>query len=179
GLFPYDVSKSCADLLCRSFAHTYDLPVSTTRSANIYGPADINLSRVIPGTIVSLLKDESPIIRSDGTPIREFIHVDDVVAGYLAVAENIDMTRGEAFNLGTNEPIGILDLVNKIIRLSGRENQIEPTVMLSRKIDREIDAQYLSAEKIEATLGWKPSINMDEGLTATIDWYSDHITVFT
>src|SRR5262249_1945203 len=114
GTYPYDVSKSCTDLLSRSYAMTYGLPVVITRSANIYGPADLNLSRIIPGTIVSVLKNESPVIRSDGTPLREFVYVDDVASAYLLLAENIDKGKGEAFNIGTNEPVQILELTNLI-----------------------------------------------------------------
>ena len=178
GVFPYDVSKSCSDMLSRSFAHTYELPVSVTRSANIYGPADVNLSRVVPGTIVSVLRNESPIIRSDGTPVREFIHIDDVVGGYLAVAESIEKTKGEAFNFGTNEPLRILDLVTRIIRLAGREGAVEPTIMLDSKIEREIDEQYLSGEKIASVLGWHPEITLETGLKDSIDWYARHIDRF-
>lgn len=177
-VFPYDVSKSCADMLSRSFALTYDLPVSVIRSANIYGPGDVNLSRVIPGTIVSVLKNESPIIRSDGTPIREFIHIDDVCSGYLTVAENIAGTRGEAFNFGTNEPVQILALVDQIITLAGREGEIEPTVMLSSKIEHEIDAQYLSGERMDRELGWKPALSLQTGLKKTFDWYAENFFNF-
>jgi len=153
GLFPYDASKACADIIARSFAHTYKTPVAVSRFANIYGPGDVNLSRIIPGTIVSVLRDEAPIIRSDGTPIREFVYVDDVARGYLLLAEKIDDVTGEAFNFGAGEPVQMLDLVNRIIKLAGKEGQIEPRVMLQRKIEREIDAQYLSADKAEARLG--------------------------
>lgn len=174
GRFPYDVSKTCTDLLSQSFAHSYDLPVAITRSANIYGAADLNLSRIIPGTIISVLKNEHPIIRSDGTPIREFIHVDDIVCGYLLLAENIDEAKGEAFNFGTNEPIQMLELVEKIVKLMGKENELPPRIMLKTKIEREIDAQYLSAEKISRQFGWKANVSLDEGLKRTIEWYQNH-----
>jgi CDP-glucose 4,6-dehydratase len=175
GRFPYDVSKTCTDLLSQSFAHSYDLPVSITRSANIYGAADLNLSRIIPGTIISVLKDEHPIIRSDGTPIREFIHVDDIAGGYLLLAENIEQTKGEAFNFGTNEPIQMLELVEKIVKLMGKENELPPRIMLKTKIEREIDAQYLSADKISEKFGWRAKIDLDEGLRQTIEWYRNHL----
>jgi len=171
GLFPYDASKACADIIARSFAHTYRTPVAVSRFANIYGPGDMNMSRIIPGAIISVLRDEAPIIRSDGTPIREFVYVDDVARGYLLLAEKIDEVTGEAFNFGAGEPVRILDLVNRIIRLAGKEGQIEPRVMLERKIEREIDAQYLSAEKAEARLGWRAEIDLDEGLKRAIEWY--------
>lgn len=179
GRFPYDVSKTCTDLISQSFAHTYNLPVTISRSANIYGGGDLNLSRIIPGTILSILKNEHPIIRSDGTPIREFIHVDDVARGYLLLAEKIDEAKGEAFNFGTNEPVQMLELVEKILKLMGKERELPPTIMLKTKIEREIDAQYLSGDKFFNRLGWKAEINLDEGLQQTIDWYRQNITQIT
>ncbi len=176
GVFPYDVSKTCTDLISISFAKTYDLPIAVVRSANIYGPADLNLSRIIPGTIVSVLANQRPIIRSDGTPIREFIHVNDVIDGYLTIAENIAACKGEAFNFGTNEPVQIGELVSKMIALIGPDGNCTPEVLLSSKIAREIDAQYLSGEKMLNVLKWKPSISLDEGLAETIEWYRSHIT---
>jgi CDP-glucose 4,6-dehydratase len=170
-VFPYDVSKACTDLLSVSFAKTYDLPVAISRSANIYGRADLNLSRIIPGTILSVLKDESPVIRSDGTPVREFIHVDDVADAYLLLAENIDRAIGEAFNFGTDAPVQILQLVETIIDLCGKKDSVKPNVLLDRKIDHEIDTQYLSGEKMKEVFGWAPKISLTEGLKDTIEWY--------
>jgi CDP-glucose 4,6-dehydratase len=175
GLFPYDASKACTDIIARSYAHTYRTPVVVSRFANIYGPGDMNLSRIIPGAIVSALRNEAPIIRSDGTPIREFIYVDDVARGYLLLAEKIDKVIGEAFNFGAGEAIQMLDLVKRIIRLAGKEGRVEPRVTLQRKIEREIDVQYLSAEKAEARLGWRAEIDLDEGLKRTIEWYRAHL----
>lgn len=175
GTFPYDASKACADIVVRSYAATYGLPVAVSRSANIYGPADLNLSRIIPGTIVSALRGERPIVRSDGTPVREFIHVADVAEAYMLLAEHIEQTRGDAFNFGTNAPVRIIDLVSKIINLCGRAGELEPDVKLTGKIDNEIDAQYLSGEKIRERLGWRPAIDLDEGLAETIKWYRDAI----
>jgi len=172
GLFPYDVSKSCTDLISQSFAHSYDLPVAITRSANIYGPGDMNLSRIIPGTIMSVLQNERPIIRSDGTPVRDFIFADDIAEAYLLLAENISEAKGEAFNFGSGEPVQMLELVTKIVRLMGKEAELEPIVMLKTKIEREIDAQYLASEKIFKKFGWKPSTDLETGLKKTIDWYS-------
>jgi len=178
GIFPYDVSKSCTDLIARSYALTYDMPVAVTRSANIYGPGDVNLSRVIPGTIISVLKGERPIIRSDGTPIREFIYVDDVADGYLTVAANIGLTKGEQFNFGSDEPVQILDLVNRIIAAAGRSGDLTPDILLSTKIEREIDAQYLSGDKMRAKLGWSPQTSLDSGLEKTIAWYRENSHIF-
>jgi CDP-glucose 4,6-dehydratase len=175
GLFPYDASKVCTDVLARSYAHSYGLPVAVTRFANIYGPGDMNLSRIIPGTILSVLRNEAPIIRSDGTPLREFVYVDDVARGYLTLAEQIETARGEAFNFGAGEPVQMLALVNRIIALAGQEGRLTPNVLLKQKIEREIDAQYLSAEKAETRLGWCAEIGLDEGLLRTIDWYRQHL----
>jgi len=174
GLFPYDASKACADILARCYAHAYGLPVAVTRFANVYGPGDLNLSRVIPGAIVAVLRGEAPVIRSDGTPVREFVYVDDVARGYLRLAEQIEEARGEAFNFGTGEPAQMLDLVRRIIRLAGKEG-LEPRVMLQGKIAGEIDAQYLSAEKVREAVGWRAEVGLDEGLRRTIEWYRAHL----
>ncbi len=176
GRFPYDVSKTCTDLISQSFAHSYDLPVSVTRSANIYGEGDLNLSRIIPGTIISILNGERPIIRSDGTPIREFIHVDDIAAGYLLLAEKIEDAKGQAFNFGTNEPVQMIELVNKILHLMDKSDELPPQIMLKTKIEREIDAQYLSAAKVEQKFGWQAEVSLDAGLKRTIDWYQKHLS---
>lgn len=178
GVFPYDVSKSCTDLIARSYAMTYKMPVAVTRSANIYGPGDLNLSRIVPGTIVSILRGERPIIRSDGTPIREFIHVDDVVDGYLTVAANMDKAAGQAYNFGSDEPVKILDLVNQLLVAAGRQGDLEPDILLATKIEREIDAQYLSGAKIADQLAWKPAIGLETGLKTSFDWYRDHLSLF-
>ena len=168
-VYPYDVSKACTDLISQSFAHTFGLPVAVTRSANIYGPADINLSRIIPGTILSVMKGERPIIRSDGTPVRDFIFTEDIVGGYLLLAENIEAACGEAFNFGSGSPVSMLDLMNTIVRLM--DSDLVPAVLLKTKIENEIDAQYLSSEKVKARFGWVPKVSLDKGLARTIDWY--------
>jgi CDP-glucose 4,6-dehydratase len=172
--FPYDVSKACTDLLAQSFAHTFGLPVAITRSANIYGPADANLSRIVPGTILSVLKGDRPIIRSDGTPVRDFIFTDDIVAGYLLLAENIDEARGEAYNFGSGEPVNMLKLVSSIVRLMGKEKELIPDILLTSKIENEIDAQYLASSKVEGQFGWSPRVSLNVGLKRTIDWYKSH-----
>ncbi|MGH9841158.1 MAG: NAD-dependent epimerase/dehydratase family protein [Blastocatellia bacterium] len=177
GLFPYDASKACTDILARSFAHTYKMQVAVSRFANIYGPGDMNLSRIIPGTILSVLRDEAPIIRSDGTPVREFVYVDDVARGYLLLAEKIEDVAGEAFNFGAGNPVQMLDLVRRIIRLAGKA--LEPRVMLQQKIEHEIDAQYLSADKAAARLGWRAEIGLDEGLRRSIEWYRANSAMIT
>jgi CDP-glucose 4,6-dehydratase len=174
--YPYDVSKTCTDLISQSFAKTFGLPVSITRSANIYGPGDLNLSRIIPGTIVSVLRNEPPIIRSDGTPVREFIHVEDVARGYMILAEKIELSAGKAYNFGSNEPVQMLDLVNRIIKASGNEGRLEPVIMLKDKIEREIDAQYLSAERMNVEMDWRAETGLDDGLASTIEWYRTNLS---
>jgi CDP-glucose 4,6-dehydratase len=173
GLFPYDASKACTDILARSYAHSFNTPVVVSRFANIYGPGDMNLSRVIPGTIIAVLRGQSPVIRSDGTPVREFVYVEDVADGYLLLAEKIEAVSGEAFNFGAGERITMLELVERIIRLSGKN--LKPNVLLQRKIEREIDAQYLSSEKVEKRLGWQAKVGLDEGLRLTMEWYREHL----
>lgn len=177
GLFPYDASKACTDILARSYAHSFKTPVVVSRFANIYGPGDLNLSRVIPGTIVSVLRNQPPIIRSDGTPIREFVYVEDVARGYLLLAEKIDKVSGEAFNFGAGEPIAMLKLVEKIIEHSGKD--LKPKVLLQSKIEQEIDAQYLSSAKVERRLGWRAEVGLDEGLRLTMEWYREHLQELT
>ncbi len=170
-VFPYDVSKACTDLISLSYAKTFGLPVAITRSANIYGPADSNLSRIIPGTILSVLKNERPIIRSDGSPVRDFIYTDDIVAGYLLLAEKIEKAAGEAYNFGSGQPISMLGLVGKIVALMGRTGDLSPEILLNSKIANEIDAQYLASAKVNETFGWSPLVDLDAGLLKTIDWY--------
>lgn len=177
-VFPYDVSKACTDMISASFAKTYDLPVAVSRSANIYGPADMNLSRIIPGTIISVLKGEDPIVRSDGTPVREFIYVDDVANGYLALAEHIQSTKGGAFNFGTNAPVTIIDLVKEVIAACGASDSVKPNVLLQSKIEHEIDAQYLSGAKMNSATGWKANISLSEGLERTVNWYREQIELW-
>ena len=170
-VFPYDVSKACTDLITLSYAQTFGVPAAVTRSANIYGPADSNLSRIVPGTILSVLRGERPIIRSDGTPVRDFIYTTDIVAGYLLLAENIESAAGEAFNFGSGEPVSMLDLVNSIVRLMGSEGDLTPDILLKTKIKNEIDAQYLASEKVRTKFGWRPEVDLESGLQKTIDWF--------
>ena len=151
-----------------------DLPVTVARAANIYGPGDINLSRIIPGTILSVLKGEDPIVRSDGTPVREYIHVSDVVTGYLRLLEEIDATRGEAYNIGSGDHFDVLSLVGKIIEACGASGRSKPVVMLQKKIEREIDQQYLSSEKMHQATGWRAENRLEDGLTGTIAWYREN-----
>ena len=177
-IYPYDASKSCLDILSRTYAKTYGLPIGVTRCCNIYGGGDINFTRIIPGTIKSVLLGKSPVIRSDGTPIRDFIYVDDAVEAYLTIAENLNREeiKGEAFNFGSNSPISVLDSVKKIIKISGKK--LEPEILGKSNPKGEIDRQYLSSKKAEKLLGWKPKVNLEEGLKRTIKWYQDFFNHF-
>lgn len=174
GEYPYDVSKSCADLIARSYAHTYDLPVSVTRCANLFGGGDLNWNRIVPGTIRSALRNESPIIRSDGTMRRDYIYIKDVVRGYLIVAENMerDDVRGQAFNFGNDDPISVVRMVNTIVGLSGHEG-LESTILNEAK--GEIQDQYLCSEKADEVLDWKPQYTLESGLAETMVWYKDFL----
>jgi CDP-glucose 4,6-dehydratase len=168
--YPYDVSKACSDLLAISYFHTYGLPVAITRCGNFYGGGDLNFNRIVPGTIRSLCFDESPVIRSDGTYVRDYIYIEDAVDAYLTLARMLDHeeVRGEAFNFGTEQPIRVSDLVNKIIKLSGK-NHLKPTILGSGK--NEIIEQYLSSAKAKRMLGWESRYPLEEGLQKTYHWY--------
>ena len=171
-VYPYDASKACADILARSYAHTFGLPLAVTRMANIYGGADSNDSRIVPGTILALLAGRSPEIRSDGTPMRDYMYVDDAVAAFLTLAAKVQSPgiAGEAFNFGTNAPVTVLDLVELIAECSGRD--IEPTILASTKLHGEIDRQYLDSTKAQRLLGWKPRTSLREGIAKTFAWYA-------
>jgi CDP-glucose 4,6-dehydratase len=172
GTYPYDASKACADLLTRSYAVTYGLPVAITRMANIFGGGDFNLSRIVPGTIVSVLRGEDPVIRSDGTPIRDYMYVEDAVSAYLALGARLPdkAVAGEAFNFGTNDPIDVLTLTNRIIAAIG-DDTVRPKIMSPTKIHGEIDRQFLDSSKAERELSWQAETSLDDGLLCTIEWY--------
>lgn len=172
--FPYDVSKACADLIAQSYAHGFGLPVTITRSANIYGPADLHTSRIIPGTIIAALRGERPVIRSDGSPLRDFVYVDDVAAGYLLLAERIELSMGRAFNLGSGAPVSMRDLVTQILRLCDASATLTPHVLAAAPLPGEIQAQYLSAAEMHRQFGWSARTSLDAGLTETIAWYAQH-----
>lgn len=164
---PYEVSKSCTDLLALSYAKTYDLPVSVTRFGNIYGSGDLNFNRIIPGAIRAGLLDETLDIRSDGKMVREYLFVDDVARGYLMLAENIAKTKGEAFNFGSGERLKVLDVVEKVGNVMGK--QIKTKIL--NMPNNEIPEQYLSSEKVEKLLGWKAEFSIEKGLDAAVPWY--------
>jgi len=172
GTHPYDVSKSCADLLAYAYFNTYKLPVCITRCGNFYGGGDINFNRIIPGTIRSVLYNERPVIRSDGSYIRDYIYVKDAVSAYLLLAEKMEdeIVLGEAFNFSNEIQITVLDLTRKILSLTGRED-LEPVI--ENRAEKEIKHQYLSAEKARKKLSWQPLYTLEQGLQETIAWYRE------
>lgn len=174
---PYEASKACCDILVRSYAQTYDLPVAVTRCANTYGGGDMNFSRIIPDAIRSVLQNKSPVIRSDGTLIRDYIYIEDIVNAYLTLAEKLDdrKNRGQAFNFGTGIPISVLNLVKMIIDISGKST-IKPLIKGKGKLKGELDAQYLSSKKAKKMLAWSIRVSLEDGLTRTIDWYRQYFT---
>ncbi len=172
GNHPYDVSKSCADLLSSTYFHTYGLPVAITRCGNIYGPGDFNFSRIIPDTLKSIIKNKTLIIRSDGKFTRDYIYVEDIIGGYLLLAENLQKLNlfGEAFNFSDENPISVLELVRKIYQLSHKK----PNYKILNQAKYEIKCQYLSSQKARKILNWKPKYSLEEGLKKTINWYRDY-----
>jgi CDP-glucose 4,6-dehydratase len=173
--FPYDVSKAATDLIARSYWHTYGLAVATTRFANIYGGGDRNPSRLIPEAIAAALAGRPPVIRSDGTPERDFLHVEDAVTAYLAIAAALPgPAAGEAFNAGGDEPHPVGEVVRLVCRLAGTD--VAPDIRGVGTPDGEIDRQYVDSAKLRALTGWSPQIGLEEGLRRTIDWYRRHGT---
>jgi CDP-glucose 4,6-dehydratase len=169
GLYPYDASKACADILTQSYYNTYQLPIAITRLANTYGGGDLNFTRIIPDTIRAILKNKEPIIRSDGTPVRDYMYAKDAAEGYLVLGENINKVKGQAFNFGNNSPINVLDLVKEILKAA--DSNLKPVIKGKGKSKGEIDKQYLDSTKAEKVLGWKPKYALNQGLKETIEWY--------
>ena len=174
GRYPYEVSKTCADLIAQAYQETYGLPVGIARCGNIYGGGDLNWSRIVPGTIRTLLEGGRPIVRSDGSPVRDYVYIKDVVNGYVALAEALDRTdvQGEAFNFGNETPVTVLELVAEIQRLLDCVD-LEPRILATG--DSEIHSQYLSAQKAREVLDWHPVWDRQSGLTETIAWYRDFL----
>jgi CDP-glucose 4,6-dehydratase len=173
GRHPYDVSKACADLIAQAYASTYGLPVAIARCGNVYGGGDLNWSRIVPGTIRSLLLGERPLLRSDGTPTRDYLHVDDVVDAYLLLCDRSESleVRGLPFNFGAGQPYSAAEIVDRLRRLVGRED-LTPVVLDTAR--SEIPSQYLDAEKAALVLGWRPTIDLDTGLARTLEWYRSY-----
>ena len=173
GLFPYDVSKSCADLIAFSYYSTYSVPLAITRCGNLFGGGDLNFNRLIPGTIRSILNNQSPVIRSDGQYIRDYFYVEDAVSAYLALAERLpeEHLTGQAFNFGTEKPSSVLEIVELILNLMGK-SELKPIIL--NQASKEIHSQYLECSKARKLLLWQPDFTLEQGLLKTIDWYRDH-----
>ncbi|AZV55129.1 sugar dehydratase [Bacillus pumilus] len=171
GKHPYDVSKSCADLISHTYYNTYGLPVCITRCGNLYGGGDLNFNRIIPQTIQLVLEGKAPEIRSDGTFIRDYFYIEDAVKAYLLLAEKMEEKglAGEAFNFSNEIQLTVLELVDKILKATGSE--LKPRIL--NQGTHEIKHQYLSAEKARKLLDWKPDYSIDEGLEKTIEWYRE------
>ncbi len=171
GRHPYDVSKSAADLIAQSYFYSYGLPVVITRCGNFYGPGDINFNRIVPQTIRSVLHGEAPVIRSDGSYIRDYFYIEDGALAYIGLAEKMDDSRihGHAFNFSNESQVTVLEMVNKILGLMG--SSMQPRILATAS--NEIPHQYLSAEKARTVLGWQPKFTLDEGLQKTIGWYKE------
>ena len=172
GTHPYDVSKSCADLLCGSYYQTYGLPVCVTRCGNFYGGGDLNFNRIVPGTILSVTQDKEPIIRSNGQMVRDYFYIEDGAEAYMLLAEKMTKKiHGEAFNFSNEQPMTVLEIVNTI--LDAMKSDLNPVIL--NESTNEIEKQYLSAKKAHEILGWKPQYSMDEGLERTIPWYQNFL----
>jgi CDP-glucose 4,6-dehydratase len=169
--YPYDVSKAATDLLARSYWHTWRLPVAVTRFANIYGGGDFNASRLVPEAVLAALTGRSPIVRSDGSPERDFLYVEDAAAAYLAVCAALGRgeAAGEAFNAGGGRPWRVLEVVEMVCRLAG--TGVKPVVRGSGTPAGEIDRQWVDHSKLSALTGWTPLVGLEEGLQRTIAWY--------
>jgi CDP-glucose 4,6-dehydratase len=171
---PYDVSKACADLIARSYAQTYELPVAITRCGNFYGGGDLNWNRIVPGTVRSVIRGQRPVIRSDGQFVRDYFYVEDGAAAYMHLAEALAgnrALRGEAFNFSNEVQLSVLDLVAKI--LQALHSPLEPLVLGTAS--HEIRHQYLSAAKARNVLSWEPLFTLETALQRTIDWYKDFL----
>ncbi len=173
GDHPYDVSKSCADLIAYTYFRTYRLPVVITRCGNIYGPGDFNFSRIVPDTIRCILLNKKLLIRSNGKFIRDYIFIDDIIEGYILLAEKMHKLKlsGQAFNFSNEEPITVLELIKRIYKIVNRA----PNYKILNEAKYEIKYQYLSSKKAKKILKWEPKYNLNEGLKKTIEFYKNHL----
>jgi CDP-glucose 4,6-dehydratase len=171
---PYEASKAAADLIARSYWPSYGLPVAVTRFANIYGGGDLNFSRLVPEAACAAIDGRAPVLRSDGSPVRDLLYVEDAAAAYLAIADALggDDVRGEAFNAGGERPYSVLEIVAAITRIAG--TGVEPDVRGAGNPDGEIDRQYVDAAKLRERCGWKPETGLEEGLGRALAWYRAH-----
>jgi len=176
-LHPYDASKSCADILSRTYAHTYKLPIAVTRCTNIYGPGDFNFSRIIPDACRSAARGRNLIIRGNGASLRDYTFVEDIVDAYFILAENLlrkNINYGEAFNFGTGKPISVIELVKTILKISGKPGLL-PRILSKAKSKWEIDKLYLSSAKARKFLKWYPKYSLKKGLEITYKWHKGHL----
>lgn len=171
GDHPYDVSKSCTDLIARTYAKTYDMPIAVSRFGNIYGPGDLNQNRIVPGVIRSIMKNEVLEIRSDGKFIRDYVYVKDVADGYLQLMSKIENNKGEAFNFSTGYNFTVLELIEKISKVIGIECKYE----IKNHQKNEIPSQSLNYEKASNVLGWKSMYTFEEGIRETYEWYKKNL----
>lgn len=171
---PYESSKAAADLIARSYWHSYGLPVAVTRFANIYGGGDLNFSRLIPEAVSAALAGRAPVLRSDGSPERDFLYVEDAASAYLAIAGGLgrDDVRGEAFNAGGGRSYPVREVIELVASLAG--TGVEPDIRGTGNPEGEIDRQFVDPSKLRETLGWEPAVGLKEGLERTIAWYRDH-----
>jgi CDP-glucose 4,6-dehydratase len=175
GRHPYDVSKSCGDMITQTYAASYKLPVAVTRCANFYGGGDLNWNRVVPGTIRSVLGGERPIIRSDGNFVRDYIYIEDAAAAYLLLAERLSSDaalRGQAFNFSYEIELSVLDMVELILRKMN--SSLRPEVL--NQASNEIRHQFLSAERARTVLNWRPQFTLESGFDRTLDWYREFLS---
>ncbi|MDQ4040532.1 MAG: GDP-mannose 4,6-dehydratase [Actinomycetota bacterium] len=171
--YPYDASKAAADLIARSYFHTYGMRVAVTRFANLYGGGDLNFSRLIPEAAAAAIQGRRPVIRSDGTPQRDFLYAEDAVRAYLAIAAALDDgAAGEAFNAGGGRPHSVLEVVELVCRAARAE--VTPDVRGDGTPAGEIDRQYVDATKLHDLTGWSPQVGLEDGLRRTVDWYRAH-----
>jgi CDP-glucose 4,6-dehydratase len=175
GRHPYDVSKSCADLIAQTYGKTYNLPVAITRCGNFYGGGDLNWNRIVPGTIRSVLRGERPVLRSDGQFVRDYFYVEDGAAAYMLLAEKLigspASIAGQGFNFSNEIQVTVSGLVNRILKLMN--SKLEPDIR--NEASNEIRHQYLSAERARKTLGWSPIFSLDQGLERTLSWYEEFL----
>ena len=171
---PYDASKAAADILARSYWHSYEVPVAVTRFANLYGGGDLNFTRLVPEAVSAVLDGRRPVVRSDGTPQRDFLYVEDAVSAYLTIADALEEggARGEAFNAGGDAPHSVADVLSLIAEVAGTD--LEPDIRGTGNPEGEIDRQYVDSTKLRELTGWRPQVELPEGLRRTVDWYREH-----
>jgi len=173
--YPYEVSKAAADMIARSYWHTFDLPVAVTRFANLYGGGDLNMSRLVPQCALAAIEGRRPVIRSDGRQERDFLYVEDAVEAYLAIADLLDDGRatGEAFNAGADRPYSVIEVARTTCMVAG--TNVEPEVRGTGTPPGEIQRQWADSTKLRTMSGWEPRVSLEEGLARTVDWYRRYL----